>query len=125
MNITLASKTRYLGLESINSFTVSHKLLNPPDSHPIAISKQGHSPRGSNSQRPLRIREVLMVTNQMLLIPGILFHPFIVLYILKHDLTEAVEVGDIRHLRIEKLCHQCARSGLVVDLRVGVSLKSA
>ena len=57
-----------------------------------------------------------MVPNQMLLVPRILLHALIVFDALKDDLAEAIEVGDVAHLWIEKLRHQGARGFLVVDL---------
>ena len=57
-----------------------------------------------------------MVPDQMLLVPRILLHALIVFDALEDDLAEAIEVGHVAHLRVEKLRHQGARGFLVVDL---------
>lgn len=57
-----------------------------------------------------------MVAHKMLLIKRILLNPLIVLETLKDDLAEAVEIGDVTHLGVEELAHQCSCGGLVVDL---------
>lgn len=57
-----------------------------------------------------------MVAHKMLLIKRILLNPLIVLETLENNLTEAVEVCDVAHLRVEELAHQCSCGGLVVDL---------
>lgn len=43
-----------------------------------------------------------MVTNQMLLIPRIVLHALIVVDALKDHLTEAVKIGNSRHLRVKQ-----------------------
>ena len=105
-------------LEPINSLAISHKLFDPADGHPV-ISQ--HRPQflvqsAKISHAPLRIREILMVAHKMLLIKRILLNPLIVLETLKDDLAEAVEIGDVTHLGVEELAHQCSCGGLVVDL---------
>ena len=57
-----------------------------------------------------------MIIHQMLLVPWILLHALVVLYALENNLTEAIEVGDVAHLRVEQLGHQGARGALVVNL---------
>ena len=46
----------------------------------------------------------------------ILFHLLVVLDAFKHHLTEAIEVGDIRHLTIVDFVHQHAGLSRVVNL---------
>ena len=108
-------------LETIHNFPVSHKLFDPPNSHAARDQSSLHVIR--ESRRNLRalpcISKFLMVTDQMLLVPWILLHALVVFHILEDDLAETVNVGKIAHLWIEKLCHQGARSFLVVDLLVG------
>jgi hypothetical protein len=50
---------------------------------------------------PLGISELLVITNKMLLVPWVLFHPFVVFNLLEHHLAEAVKVGNIGHLWVE------------------------
>ena len=59
-----------------------------------------------------------MIIHQMLLIPWILLHALVVLYALEKNLAEAIEVGNVAHLRVEELGHQRARGALVVNLLV-------
>lgn len=68
------------------------------------------------SHASLRIRELLMVAHQMLLVPRVFFHPLVVLQVPEQHLTEAVEIGDVGHLRIEKLAHQGTGRACVVYL---------
>ena len=57
-----------------------------------------------------------MIIHQMLLVPWILLHALVVLHALEKNLAEAIEVGDVAHLRVEQLGHQGARGALVVNL---------
>lgn len=54
----------------------------------------------------IRIRKLLVVSEQAALIPGILFQILVVLQALEHDLAEAVIVGHICHLVIVQLAHE-------------------
>ena len=109
-------------LEAINNLTIPNELLNPSNRHPVrvAISEHSLSPGRENQsvylRAPLRIRKVLMIIHQMLLIPRILLHTLVILNILKNNLAEAIEVRNIAHLRVEELGHQRARRALVMDL---------
>lgn len=69
------------------------------------------------SHASFRVSELFVITNQMLLVPGVLLHTLIILKTLEHDLAETVEVGDIGHLRIKQLSHQSTSLALIVDLR--------
>lgn len=93
--------------ESINDGTVSHELLHPSNSHPMVISftQQPSQNAELDLHAPLRICEVLVIANEMLLIPRVLLHALVVLETLEDDLTEAVEVRNIGHLRVEELRH--------------------
>lgn len=53
------------------------------------------------SHTPLGISELLVITNKMLLVPWVLFHPFVVINVLEHYLAEAVKVGNIGHLWVK------------------------
>lgn len=57
-----------------------------------------------------------MIPHQMLLIPRIPLHPFIILHAPKHSLAETVEISHFGHLRVEKLGHEGAGGGCVVYL---------
>jgi len=46
------------------------------------------------------IGKILMVVKEMLLVPRIALHGFVVLQIFEHDLTEAIIVGDVSHLTV-------------------------
>lgn len=61
-----------------------------------------------NALAPLRISKILMIPDQMLLIPRIILDFLIVLETAKHHLAETVVVGDIGHLRVHDLVHQLA-----------------
>lgn len=65
----------------------------------------------------LRISKFLVVTDQVLLIPGILLHGLVVLEALEDDLAEAIIVCDIAHLRVEELRHQGSCRSLIMNLR--------
>jgi hypothetical protein len=54
--------------------------------------------------------------HQMLLVPRVFLHPFIILKTLEHNLTETVIVGYICHLRVINLRRKCASFGCVVYL---------
>jgi hypothetical protein len=56
-----------------------------------------------------RICKILMIANQMLFIPRIVFHSLIVVDALEYHLAETVIVGHIDHLGIDQLAHQLAR----------------
>lgn len=47
----------------------------------------------------------------MLLVPRILLHALVILEALENHLAEAIEVGQVAHLRVEELGHQCACGG--------------
>lgn len=57
-----------------------------------------------------------MVPHQMLLIPRVLFHLFVIIHAFKHNLAEAVEFGQVSHLMIEQPTHESAGLGCIVDL---------
>ena len=59
---------------------------------------------------------MLVIVDEMLLVPRILLHALVILDRLEDHLAEAVEVGDVAHLRVEELRHKGARGALVVDL---------
>ena len=66
-----------------------------------------------------------MILHQMLLVPRILLHALVVVYALENNLTEAVKVGDVAHLRVEELGHQGAGGALVVNLCISwISVQS-
>ncbi|KAJ9490326.1 hypothetical protein VN97_g2904 [Penicillium thymicola] len=74
----------------------------------------------------LGISELLMINNRMLLVPWVLFHPFVVFDVLEHHLAEAVKVGNIGHL-LQCLpigsCHELLdRYAALVSSLVGTSL---
>ena len=46
-----------------------------------------------------------MIAHKMLLIERILLDALVILETLENNLTEAVEVRDITHLRVEELAH--------------------
>jgi hypothetical protein len=54
--------------------------------------------------------------HQMLLVPGVFLHPFVILNTLEHNLTETVIVGYVCHLRVVNLCRKRASIGCVVYL---------
>jgi len=54
----------------------------------------------------------------VLLVPGILLYPLVVLQAPEDGLAEAVVVGDVGELRVEQLGHARACGGGVVDLMV-------
>lgn len=57
-----------------------------------------------------------MVTNQVLLVPWVILHAFVIVYILEDNLTEAVEVSQIGHLMVKKSVHKGSSFLLIVDL---------
>lgn len=57
-----------------------------------------------------------MVTDEMLLVPGILFHPLVVFNVLEDHLAEAVKVRNNGHLAVEQMGHQGTSGRLVVNL---------
>ena len=57
-----------------------------------------------------------MISYQILLVPRILFHPFIVVQAPENSLTEAVEVRHVGKLRVVELGHKRSRGGGVVNL---------
>ena len=62
-----------------------------------------------------------MVPNQMLLIPRILLHLFVMIDTFEHNLAKAVEVGQVGHLVVEQPAHEGAGLGRVVDLTLQVN----
>jgi hypothetical protein len=79
-------------LHSIHDMTISDEFCDPTDGH-FAVTRVG---------------ELLVVSNQMLLVPRIFFHSFIVVDTLKYHLTEAIVVRQIGHLGIDQFAHQLA-----------------
>lgn len=60
----------------------------------------------------------------MLLVPWIGFHALVIVNIPKNHLAEAVEIGQVTHLRIEELRHQRTSGALIVNLGNPVSCRS-
>jgi hypothetical protein len=87
-------------LHSIHDMTISDEFCDPTDGH-FAVSRVG---------------ELLVVSNQMLLVPRIFFHPSIVVDTLKHHLTEAIVVRQIGHLGIDQFAHQLASLRGIMNL---------
>ena len=106
----------------IHNLPIPYKLFDPTDSHParkvnnllLLLTRYVHVIDYSHAL--LRVGKLLMVPDQMLLVPRILLHALIVFDALEDDLAEAIEVGDVAHLRIEKLRHHGTRGFLIVDL---------
>lgn len=90
-------------LHSVHDVTISNDFCNPADGHSALF----------------RIGELLVVSNQMLLVPRIAFHPFIVIDAFEHDLAETIVIGQIGHLGIEQLAHQRASLRVIMDLQGG------
>ena len=49
----------------------------------------------------LGICKLLVIANEMLLIPRVLFHTFVVLNVPEYYLAEAVKICDVGHLAVE------------------------
>lgn len=99
--------------EPINLDALVDELRNPADCHPkyVIVNKtlsEKEREKEINVLAPLRISKILMIPDQMLLIPRIILDLLIVLGAAKHNLAEAVVVGDIGHLRVHDLVHQFA-----------------
>lgn len=75
-----------------------------------------------NLHAPLRIREFLMISHQMLLVPWILLHPLVILDISKHGLAKTVIIRDVGELGVEELSHEGTGGTCIVDLYIPVSL---
>ncbi len=95
-------------LHSIHNLAVPDKLLNPPNCHSVGPSTE-HPAEQMYVCRYSRalsgICKLLMVPNQMFLVPGVLFHSLVVFEAFEHYLAEAVKVGHVGHLRVVELGH--------------------
>jgi hypothetical protein len=92
--------------ETVDNLSVPHKLLNPSYGHPTFNQNEYTISffRGQISRylhASLGICKLLVIANEMLLIPRVLFHTFVVLNVPEHYLAEAVKICDVGHLAVE------------------------
>lgn len=96
-----------LSFHNIDFYPVSNKLCNPSNSH--------HASFG--------ICKLLVIPHQMVFVPWILLHSFVVIHAVKYNLAETVKVCQVHHLVVEEPGHEASGLNRVVDLG-GVSSRS-
>ena len=71
----------------------------------------------TNSLAPFGVCKVFMISKQMYFVVWILLHFFVMLNALEYHLTETIKVGDVGHLAVVNLVHQCSSLNRIVDLK--------
>lgn len=94
--------------------------------HPIVILDAVSLDARNDSRRdllaPFCVGKLEVIIEKVFLIPRILLHTLVILNRLENNLTEAIVVGNITHLWIEKMRHEFACACLIVNL-VSCSVK--
>jgi hypothetical protein len=77
-------------LHAIDNLPISDELSNPPHGHHAFLC----------------IGELFMISHEVLLVPRILLHHFVIIHILENHLAKTIKVGEVAHLVVEETVHQ-------------------